>query len=321
MQYAIRHITEFAYDAPICENLMEVRLHPRNDAQQRCYSFELTVTPHAQTFSYQDYMGNVIHHFDLPGHHDRLTLEARALVELPEPDPLPDALPPSAWDTLDRLWERGDHLEMTLPSTFARPSDALRAFIDELDWRRRADPLTLLRELNERVYDTFDYSAEATHVHSPIEDALESRGGVCQDFAHIFTALARHVRIPCRYVSGYLFYRKDGSSTDRSAEDESHAWVEAYLPDVGWVGFDPTNNILAEERHIRVALGRDYADVPPTRGVYKGSSPSTLRVGVHVAEATFPGIAETDVRPELAVVTHADSRETAPALEQAQQQQ
>ncbi|MEM1044448.1 MAG: transglutaminase family protein, partial [Bacteroidota bacterium] len=285
----------------------------------RCYSFDLAVSPHAQAFSYQDYLGNEVHHFDIPGYHDRLTLEARALVELPPPESPPDDLPMDTWETLDALWEDGEHLDMTLPSTFARPSAALHTFIDELDWTRRTDPLRLLRELNQRIYETFAYSSEATHVHSPIDDALASRGGVCQDFAHLFIALARHLRIPCRYVSGYLFYQRDGSSKDRSAEDESHAWVETYLPGLGWVGFDPTNNILAEERHIRVALGRDYADVPPTRGVYKGSSGSTLRVGVHVAEATFAGTA--DVRPDLALVTHADARDPEPAPQQSQQQQ
>ena len=110
----------------------------------------------------------------------------------------------------------------------------------------------------------------------PVE-ALSLRKGVCQDFAHIMITLIRHLNIPCRYVSGYL-YRGEGRFTGEA----THAWVEALLPGLGWVGFDPTNNLIASDRHIRVAIGRDYGDVPPTRGVYKGQGKETLAVNVSV---------------------------------------
>ena len=121
---------------------------------------------------------------------------------------------------------------------------------------------------------------------SPIDHAIEARKGVCQDFAHIMTALVRHVRIPCRYVSGYVYRRSENH--DRSPEGASHAWVEALLPGLGWVGFDPTNNLIAGERHIRTAIGRDYADVPPTKGIFKGDSASQLTVSVRVALSDAP---------------------------------
>ena len=105
-------------------------------------------------------------------------------------------------------------------------------------------------------------------------DAIETRQGVCQDFAHIMIALVRRLKIPCRYVSGYLYRR--AQDHDRSVVDATHAWVEAFLPPLGWVGFDPTNCLLAGDRHIRTAIGRDYADVPPTRGIFRGHTPSEL---------------------------------------------
>lgn len=320
MQYTIRHITQFTYAASIAESIMEVRLCPRTDTRQQCYSFELNVTPHAQIFSYQDFMGNMIHHFDIPSEHDELLLEARALVEVRQPPELPSALPESAWTALDAMLEQGDHLEMTMPSAFARPTDALLAFQEEIGMVRRDDPLRLLLELNTALYEGFEYSPRSTHVQSPIDDALDCRCGVCQDFAHLFIVLARRLQIPCRYVSGYLFHRsKEQDGHDRSAEDGSHAWVEAFLPELGWVGFDPTNNILAGERHIRVALGRDYADVSPARGIYKGSARSTLRVGVHVAQARFP--ARSEVEPELAlVIQHPGEEEAVRQAQEAQQQ-
>jgi transglutaminase-like putative cysteine protease len=130
----------------------------------------------------------------------------------------------------------------------------------ELKLERRGDPLSLLREIKAAIYESFDYKPQSTSVDSPIDDALRMRVGVCQDFAHIMIALARELKIPCRYVSGYLFHEDNGY--DRSASGATHAWAEAYLPELGWVGFDPTNNLIVGERHIRTAVGRDYADVP-----------------------------------------------------------
>jgi transglutaminase-like putative cysteine protease len=120
---------------------------------------------------------------------------------------------------------------------------------------------------------------KSTTVNSPIEASLSRRQGVCQDFAHIMIAIVRGLRIPCRYVSGYLYH---GDQQDRSSEGATHAWVEALLPGLGWVGFDPTNNLIAGYRHIRTAVGRDYADVPPTLGTMKGRAETELQVRVRV---------------------------------------
>jgi Transglutaminase-like enzymes, putative cysteine proteases len=144
-----------------------------------------------------------------------------------------------------------------------------------------------VRELNAGLYHWFEYVPNSTKVDSPIDDALQSRKGVCQDFAHVMIALVRGLGIPCRYVSGYLHH--GAADQDRSAEGATHAWVEALLPGLGWVGLDPTNKLMASDRHIRTAIGRDYADVPPTRGVFKGSAASKLTVGVTVSPAdTLP---------------------------------
>ncbi len=139
----------------------------------------------------------------------------------------------------------------------------------------------MLRELNSGIFSAFDYRPQSTQVDSPIDHALEERQGVCQDFAHIMLALVRPLGIPSRYVSGYLFHGEDNH--DRSDAGASHAWIEAWLPGLGWVGFDPTNNLIAVERHVKAAIGRDYADVPPTRGVFKGRATSELSVAVQVA--------------------------------------
>jgi transglutaminase-like putative cysteine protease len=140
----------------------------------------------------------------------------------------------------------------------------------------------LLRQLNGALFEWFDYVPRSTRVNSPIDEAIDSRRGVCQDFAHTMIALVRLVGIPCRYVSGYLYHGE--RDHDRSNADATHAWVEALLPQLGWVGFDPTNNLLAHARYIRTAIGRDYADVPPTRGVYRGRTDSEMYVAVKVSQ-------------------------------------
>ena len=284
MELRIRHITRFSYYAPVSESAMEMRLHPRTDARQRCLAFNLIVTPSASSDSYSDYLGNVIYSFDIPGRHTELTLTSHATVETSQPPPLPEMLPPDAWQALDDEIAEGDFWEALAPSTFARSTRLLQALADEWDIRRRDDPLHMMREINACIYTTFAYAPESTSVDSSIDLALETRQGVCQDFTHVMIALVRKLGIPCRYVSGYLYHR--GDDHDRAAEGAMHAWCEAYLPGLGWVGFDPTNNSIAGERHIRVAIGRDYADVPPTRGVFKGNSDHELCVAVQVYHAT-----------------------------------
>jgi transglutaminase-like putative cysteine protease len=278
--FSIRHLTKFRYGHPVRESVMETRMHPCSDSSQRCLTFSLSVSPRCRVFSYRDHLGNNVHHFDIPGSHSQLVIVAEALVEQRPLVRLPDSMDPDAWQLLDSIVAEGDYGEMLLPSEFAKPTDALMGLVDLFQVRRRDDPLTVLRDLNEKVYGYFNYLPRSTRADSPIDEAIESRNGVCQDFAHIMIALVRHLRIPCRYVSGYLYQGEQDA--DRSVADAMHAWVEAFLPQIGWVGFDPTNNLLAYERHIRTAIGRDYADVPPTSGVYSGPSDSDLYIAVQV---------------------------------------
>jgi transglutaminase-like putative cysteine protease len=290
MFYAIRHFTRYRYSRPVWQSVMELRMHPRSEHTQRCFTFQLSVSPQARVFSYQDHLGNFVHHFDVPGQHRQLTIIADALVDVENPAPLPDSLGPGAWDELDAIIDRDDYWDMLMPSKFARTSPELEALAAEFEADRRGgrEPLELLTTLNRRLYNHFAYMKRSTHVDTTIEEAIRARQGVCQDFAHIMIAIVRNLRIPCRYVSGYL--HRDPDHADRSDEGATHAWVEALIPRVGWVGFDPTNNLLVGGRHIRTAIGRDYADVSPTVGTMKGSAETELQVRVRVtpSEAVLP---------------------------------
>ena len=212
--YSVRHLTKFVYTKPVSESVMETRMHPRSDSNQRCLSFSLSVSPRCRVFSYRDHLGNQVQHFDIPGRHAQLVIVAESLVEQQPLADVPHFLAPSAWQELDSLVSEGDYWEMLLPSEFAKPTPALAALATKLDVTRRDDPLMLVRELNQRMYDYFKYTPKSTRVDSPIDEAIEAREGVCQDFAHTMIALVRTVGIPCRYVSGYLYQR--GSETERS---------------------------------------------------------------------------------------------------------
>lgn len=318
--YTIHHITRFRYSKPISESIMEVRIQPRNEGPQRCLDFRLHTSPKAHISNYRGELGNRVHHFDVPNRHTHLTITAEALVELNTLPPLPDRLSPQAWAEIDVMTAGDEYWDMLMPSYFARPTDLLEVLGRELHVERRDDPLTVLRELNTALYNTFDYSKQNTRVDSPIDDALRSRRGVCQDFAHIMTTLVRNLGIPCRYVSGYLYHQE--SDNERSTDGATHAWIEALLPELGWVGFDPTNNMLASERHIRVAVGRDYADVPPTRGVFRGSATSELAVSVKVSLTDAPlSVVEEAFEGEWKVPAYVESYDPDSGQHQQQPQQ
>jgi transglutaminase-like putative cysteine protease len=292
MFYSIRHVTRFRYSSSVRESVMELRMQPRSEGPQALRSFQISTNPRAQLYAYTDHAGNAVYHFNVLRAHEELRIEALAVVEIFRSPPLPTTADTLEWDRYNAYNLNDDHFDLMEPSRFAEFTSALQSFMAEkgLD-KPKVDPLSALRHLNSVIHDSFEYEPGATQVHSPINHALEIRRGVCQDFAHIMIAVARKWGIPARYVSGYLYHRpRNGSKMERSAQsaDATHAWVEAYMPSFGWVGFDPTNNVLADERHIRAAVGRDYADVPPARGVLKGIADSELAIAVSVEPTSAP---------------------------------
>ena len=290
MFYAIRHFTRYRYSHYVWQSMMEVRMHPRSEGTQRCFVFQLSVNPRARIFGYTDFYGNLVHHFDLPSRHGQLTIISDALVNIDGQPSVPEVMEYEGWRDLEALVEKNDYWDMLMPSHFARSAPELEELAAEIGATERngRSPLAFLRDIASGVHRSFSYVKKSTAVNSPIEDTLRSRQGVCQDFAHIMIALVRNAGIPCRYVSGYLYHSSENSHP--SADGATHAWVEALLPSIGWVGFDPTINRLAGEKHIRTAIGRDYADVPPTMGVMKGKADTQLQVRVRVtpSQAVLP---------------------------------
>ena len=275
MDYTILHATNYRYPIEIHESYSIVHLQPRSDQFQYCTKYELTVAPRTRVFSYLDRFANDVQHFAVLPDHDILTVTARSNVvtvrphEPPVPDPVTrDML--AADLSLDALY---DFLHESAYVAFGAELYALNAEIGE----PQHDLVAWFLHAGAFIRERFSYDKDATTVRTTVEESIRRKAGVCQDFAHILVALCRFNRIPARYVSGYIF---SGQKNSILGADASHAWCEAYFPPHGWVGFDPTNNKLINDEFVKIAVGRDYRDVSPVRGVYKGQTQSVMSVNV-----------------------------------------
>jgi len=310
MKHHIFHDTIFSYDNPVRESIMEVRLQPRDDERQRCHHFNLTVTPRTILYSFCDALDNHVHHFNITIPVTSLLVRAESMVEVLPCPMRPSHLQADSWHALDNL-QNDPLLDMLLPSQFAQPTALLNDFMQRHQLVRGTDPLSTVNSISTLLFDTIAYTPQSTNVDSPIDVVLTQQKGVCQDITHVMIAICRALGIPSRYISGYLYHRRDDHN--RSQSDATHAWLEVWLPELGWIGIDPTNRIWASERHIRIAIGRDYADVPPTRGVYRGHAHEQLDVVVSVNDANIHTQAPPPVRPSWP--------STKAAVQQVQQQQ
>src|SRR5579859_3776638 len=189
MYYTIQHVTKYRYSAPIYESVMQIYMQPRTENLQHCFSFEVATTPKARPTPYREYLGNTVHSFNIPGYHTALTITTRSVVEVQAPPPLPDALHSHAWNELDALVATADYWDALAQAPLTQPTDLLHTLARKIDARRRDDPLTVIRQVNERLYDYMAYVPLATRVDSPIDEALANRAGVCQDFSHILLSL------------------------------------------------------------------------------------------------------------------------------------
>ena len=289
-RYEIEHVSRYRYAAPARQCVMLLCLKPREDRGQRLLRFEIETRPPARLNPEADCFGNVRHVFNVHRAHEVLEIVVRTTVETAPAPALPDASGAGTWQEVRALGSAFAGWDFTHPSALTRPSPALAAFLDRHRIEPGADPLDSLRRLSDALYRHLCYVPGSTSVESSVEHVLDTGRGVCQDYAHLMIAVARSWGIPARYVSGYLHVT--GLPGEQVPDNATHAWVECRLPRLGWIGFDPTNRSLADERHVRIAVGRDYRDVSPTRGVRQGSGEARLEVDVRVHEdADGPGSA------------------------------
>jgi transglutaminase-like putative cysteine protease len=288
----IQHESRFAYSEPVTESVTEVRMEPISDADQSCRSFHLAVRPPVEVFRYQDGFGNRAHHFNLLRTQDQVQILAASIVEThPRPRDLASsrAIYPLNLDRLDL--EVLDYLKFRGP---VRQTPRLEPLLEALRPQAGMPLAEVVFQVSRYICSQFEYARHVTLATSPIDDVLSQGKGVCQDFTHLMIALLRSFEVPARYVSGYI-HRPN-------KESQSHAWCEAWLPDFGWMGIDPTNNRTADDHFVKVAVGRDFTDVPPNKGVYRGHAQESIFVRVETrALARLPSLSWQEQLPPLNV--------------------
>jgi transglutaminase-like putative cysteine protease len=281
VNFAIRYLTEYDYDADVVDNLNALRVKPHSNGRQRVDEFSVRLTPEVRLHRHTDYFGTEVVEFEVSRPHRHLTIDVRARVSTKE-----SVEPPQAtWEALTDPGYREAGGEFLLQTDDA-PGDTRLQELLTTTGAASTPPATVML-VSELIPDRFEYRQGATYVDSDIADLLQAGAGVCQDFVHLGLCLLRRHGIAARYVSGYLFA---GGSDDghESIEVDTHAWLEALLPVGGpdqvsepvWVGADPTNRVLAGETHVKIGHGRHYADVPPIKGVYRGAATAKLDASV-----------------------------------------
>ena len=286
MRFRITHRTLYSYAGAASESFMEARLTPANDARQQLLTRKLATIPGANVHAYTDYFGNSVETFSIVKRHQELVLESHSEVETLPFNPPAAALDISVSEA--RQLYRSERLKLF---EFLMPSEAIpigpeaNALANQLF--KPGDMVgTALLRLNKWIKTHFRYVPGSTEIGTPVTTALKQRTGVCQDFAQVMIAVLRSAEIPARYVTGYIETetQRKASETKRATAligaSESHAWVEVYLPGGFWWPLDPTNDCVAGERHVKIAVGRDYHDSTPTRGVFKGTHTKKLSVAV-----------------------------------------
>jgi transglutaminase-like putative cysteine protease len=278
MNFAIRYLTTYSYEADVVDNLNALRVKPMANGRQRCDEFGVRLDPEARLHRHTDYFGTEVVEFEISRPHRQLTIDVRARVATKAPGSPPEA----PWSALGDQAYRQAGGEFLLQTDDAPGHPVLTELLETT--RAASSPLAAVGLISELIPDRFEYRKGATYVDSPISELLDGGGGVCQDFVHLGLSLLRHQGIAARYVSGYLFAANPGGG-EESIEVETHAWLEALLPDPGgseplWIGADPTNRGLAGEQHVKIGHGRHYADVPPIKGVYRGTAGAELHASV-----------------------------------------
>jgi transglutaminase-like putative cysteine protease len=287
MKYRVTHVTRYDYSESVslCHNL--AHLKPRTQPGQVCRTSQVRVEPSPSVArEFRDYFGNHVNYFAVQQAHQQLTVTAISEVAV-DPVPLSAAATVPSWESVRDAIDQGTSADLlearlfVLDSPYVKGSKILGAYA-QASFPPGRSLLEGVSELMTRIYSEFTYDPHATEIATPPEEVLAQRRGVCQDFAHFAIGCLRSTGLPARYVSGYLETLPPPGKTKLRGADASHAWFAVYLPGEGWLDFDPTNNRMSAEQHITTAVGRDFGDVTPVKGVLYGGGEHVLHVAVDV---------------------------------------
>ncbi|PZX95154.1 transglutaminase family protein [Flavobacterium aquariorum] len=274
--FKIVHITKYQYNWPIKESINEVRLFPHNFSNQDVLDYRLLITHNPDVEFYQDYYGNRVANFNNLESHEEMVIESRMTVRVNHSLKIPAIDNTTVKDIGKEKSENINLLRLNYPEVIQKQQE-IEAILAAIDVANK--PIIEIAQLcNQYIFDNFTYTKGITNIETTIDEILEIKKGVCQDFAHVLLQLVRTVGIPARYVSGYICPYESGLR----GEGATHAWVEIYTPTQGWLGLDPTNNIWTMDNHVKLATGRNFYDCTPIKGTFKGLARQTLSVCVSI---------------------------------------
>lgn len=291
-RFKIHHVTRYSYEVPVVDSANQIMLFPIEDGNQDVLKHDLLITGEPAVDLYHDYYGNKVGSFMYTASHKELIIDAKMEVVTRERKlPVESTSKEEQWSDLLSLAFEVPYIDFLKQERF----DSLHEVqhIAHAAESRQVGVLDAAYKLMEYVYKNFKYIKGVTTVETTLDEIWQLKAGVCQDFAHMLSSMMRMINIPARYVSGYVCPNRNGMR----GEGATHAWVEAYIPFYGWLGFDPTNNCIANELHVRLAVGRSFTDCSPVKGTYKGTANHRLDVGVSVAYED--GVTQNDVATVL----------------------
>ena len=275
----IKHVTKYIYDSPVRDSANQIILYPIIDEFQDVIKQEISITGNPLIDKHTDYYGNVVGSFTYIDPHMVMMISSKISVNTKHRIlPVNDIFPGQQWEDLKRLQNMVPYIDF-LKQEYFEGLPELRKIV-EAEKSKDDTPYQVVLRFCQYVYANFDYIKGVTTVDTTLDEIWKIKAGVCQDFAHILMEMMRIINIPARYVSGYICTGQNGMR----GEGATHAWAEAYIPDYGWLGLDPTNNCIANETHVRLAVGRNFSDCSPVKGVYKGAAKHKLEVAVTVDE-------------------------------------
>jgi transglutaminase-like putative cysteine protease len=286
-KFTIIHTTTYNYDHQVYDSANQIMLYPMEDEWQKILTHQLKITGEPSVKIFKDYYGNTVGTFTHPELHSELQIESTLIINTKK-----RTLPNSSI-FLDDQWKALKEMALQIPfinflkqENFIASEEILK--VVDLESHKHESPLQVAKFFCDYVFYNFQYEKGVTTVETTIDEIWKLKSGVCQDFAHILLVMLRYLNIPARYVSGYICPNRNGMR----GEGATHAWVEAYIPEYGWLGLDPTNNCMVDDMHVRLAVGRNFVDCSPVKGTYKGNASHSLNVKVIVSY-------ENDPQPKL----------------------
>ncbi|REG99137.1 transglutaminase family protein [Flavobacterium aquicola] len=274
--FKITHITKYQYSLPIKESINEIRLFPHHFKDQEVLDHQLLISHDPEIEYFRDYYGNRVANFNNLAAHNEMTIESRMTVRVNHSLKIPEAEITTAKDLQEEKNNDITLLRLSYPETIARQQD-IDAVLASFDAANNSI-ITVAQLCNEYIFNNFTYTKGITNIETTIDEILELKKGVCQDFAHVLLQFLRTAGIPSRYVSGYVCPNESGLR----GEGATHAWVEIYSPIQGWLGLDPTNNIWTMDNHVKLSVGRNFYDCTLIKGTFKGLARQTLSVSVSI---------------------------------------